>query len=134
MSEKSSAHSGPRPITLRRDKKGALKFNGERIGAATRHQDEQDDNEEWRSYEISARLFKTTGGKYVVGVEVYNRTDEHYEARDGIAEESLESLASRIKGRSTHFEWSAFRWLDDDILGELFESTEIADQFVEQID
>ena len=113
-------------------KKGALKFNGERIGAATRQQRKQADNEEWETYEISARLYKTTGGKYVAGVEVYNRTDERYASRDGAASDSLESLVKKIKDRMPYS--PAFTWMDDDILGELFEKTEIADQFVEHID
>jgi hypothetical protein len=133
MSEKASAPSGPvKWIKFRRDQKGALKFNGERIGAATREQRKQNENEEWETYEISARLYRTTGGKYVAGVEVYNRTDEHYAARDGAASDSLESLVKKMKDRAPYS--PAFSWLDDDILGELFEKTEIADQFVEHID
>ena len=133
MSDKSSAHSGPvRSITLRRDQKGALKFNGQRVGAATRNQKIEDDDGKMTSYEISARLFKTTGGKYVVGVEVYNQTDERYDSRDGAASDSLEDLVVKI----THqvHRHGAFVWLDGDILGELFEETEIAHQFVEHID
>ena len=52
-----------RAITLRRDGKGTLKFKGERIGAATRLHRLQDDHEEWYDLEVSARLFKTSGGK-----------------------------------------------------------------------
>jgi hypothetical protein len=154
MSEKIEGHSGPKPephsgpdvnvreekfpkvsikdvrtITLRRDKKGALRFKGERIGAATRTwEDRRDLNENWISYGISARLFKTTGGKYVAGVEVYNQTDEHYEFRNGTVSDSLEDLAKALNG--TEFQG----WLDNDILGELFEDTEIGDQFVEEIE
>jgi hypothetical protein len=113
-------------ITLRRDKKGALKFKGERIGSAKRNQDiPQEDDGESKSYEISARLFKTAGGKYVLGVEVYNHTDEGYEYRNGFASESLDALAENAREDS---------WLDDDILGELFEDTEISEKFVEHIE
>ena len=76
---KSSAPSGPaRPITLRRDKQGALKFNGERIGAATRTETieahpQYNGWSEDHTMETSARLFKTASGKYVVGIEIYDR-------------------------------------------------------------
>jgi len=101
----------------------------ERIGAATRIEEVQ--ASQWngwdknQTFETSARLFKTSGGKYVAGVEVYNKTEEHYEFRNGVANDSLvEQLRDDpFKG-----------WVDEDILGELFESTEKADQFVEQID
>jgi hypothetical protein len=133
MSEKASTHSGPvRSITLRRDGYGALRFNGERIGAATRDHESEDDDGKKESFEISARLFKTTGGAYVVGVEVYNRTEERYDSRDGINSTSLADLVAQIKHPKRP--GGALGWLDDDILGELFEKTEIADQFVEQID
>ena len=125
MPDKISAQAGPRSFTLRRDKKGALKFNGERLNSATRNHAKEDDLGETKSYEISARLFKTTGGKYVVGVEVYNRTDEEYLWRDALADDSLKDLAPRC---------SFGGWLDDDILGELFEDTDIGDSFMEHID
>src|ERR1700751_1396858 len=96
MTDKTSAQGGPvRSFTLRRDKKGALKFNGERIGSATRNRQVQGDDEQWRDFEVSARLFKTKGGKYVVGVEVYNRTDEEYEYRDALVDDSLKSLGPK---------------------------------------
>jgi hypothetical protein len=123
-----SAHSGSfRSITLRRDSEGALKFNGERIGAATRVSTIVDNDGEETTYSISARLFKTSGGKFVMGVEVYNKTDETYESRFGDVGASLEALLEKIsRGRDS--------WTDDDLLGELFESTEIADKFVEHVD
>ena len=67
----------PKSITFRRDGKGALKFSGERIGSATRENVEGNDE---NRFDIAARLYKTTGGKYVFGVEVYNKTAEHYRA------------------------------------------------------
>jgi hypothetical protein len=133
MPKKEKAPSGSdRLITLRRDKKGALRFNGQRIGAATRNEELVDDDENDGnavSYEISARLFKTAGGKYVAGVEVYNQTEERYAFRDGAASDSLQELASILKETA-----SIRSWLDDDILGELFEDTEIADSFIVHID
>ena len=84
------------------------------------------------SYEISARLFKTIGGKYVAGVEVYNRTRERYVSRDGLAHDTLEALARDLVHAME--QPTGFRWLDDDILGELFEDTELADQFIEEIE
>jgi hypothetical protein len=126
------AQTGPaRSITLRRDGKGALKFNGERIKSATRNKQIDYSNdpqfEEWNTFEISAKLFKTAAGKYVLGVEVYNKTDEVYDKRWGQASDSLKSLAEQVKTDLAY-------WVNDDILGELFEETEIADQFVEHID
>ena len=115
-----------RAITLRRDGKGALKFKGERIGAATRLRQLQDDREEWYDLEISARLFKTSGGKYVVGVEEYDKTNEQYEVRFAEVATTLKELGELLQAKGPG--------VDDDILCELFEKTEIADQFVEQID
>jgi hypothetical protein len=130
MKDKLLARSGPvRSFTIRRDKKGALKFNGERIGSATRtsrtpvEHDPTGQLEE--THEVSAKLFKTTGGKYVVGIESYNKTAEHYDWRDGFVNQSLDALVEAIKAEKIG---------DDDLLGELFENTEIADRFVEQID
>ena len=74
--------------------------------------------------ELSVRLFRTVGGKYVLGYEEYNRTTEEYVSRDGFAAESLPELLEKIKESG----------LDDDILAEVFEDTEIADQFVEIVD
>lgn len=121
---------GPiRSITLRRDGKGALKFNGERIKSASRsyNLDESRDPqiEDLKVYDVSAKLFKTSGGKFVLGIEVYNKTDELYETRWGQASDSLAALAE---------EANQLRWVDDDILGEVFEGTEIGDHFVEHID
>jgi hypothetical protein len=132
-----AAQSGPfKAITLRRDGKGALKFKGERIGDAKRTAKVEDDNNETKSYEISARLYRTATGKHIMGVEVYNRTDECYDSRDGWVKESAAALAQEVKGAEVDRFGSslAANWLDDDILGELFEKTEIADKFVEHID
>jgi hypothetical protein len=119
-------NSSDEKITLRRDQKGPLKFNGERIGTATRTVKIEEFNEEPKSYEVSAQLFRTESGKYIIGVEVYNRTDEEYDSRDGWVSSSLEELAKQIP--------QGWRMLDNDILAEVFEDTEIADQFVERID
>ena len=45
-----------------------------------------------------------------------------------VAADSLETLAGLLRGEPFQ------GWVDDDILGELFEDTEIADQFVEKIE
>jgi hypothetical protein len=128
-----AAQSGSlKAITLRRDGKGALKFKGERIGDAKRNAKVEDDDNETKSYEISARLYKTATGKHIMGVEVYNRTDECYDSRDGWVKESADALAQEVKASAMSS--GAANWLDDDILGELFEKTEIADKFVEHID
>ena len=119
--------SQERGITLRRDGKNALKFKGERIGAASRVYELQDDNSESYRLEISARLFKTPGGKDVVGVEEYEKTNEQYGIRFAEAAATLKELVELLKGPNGPK-------VDDDILGELFEDTEIADQFVERID
>jgi hypothetical protein len=65
----------------------------------------------------------------VFGVEVYNKTAEHYEFRDGIVAATLEDLWTKVDGIDPH----RF-WLDDDILGQVFEATELADRFVESVD
>jgi hypothetical protein len=119
-----------KPITLRRDGKGPLKFTGERIGDANRTRSIEDDSGDLKSYEISTRLYRTPS-KYVVGIEVYNRTDEKYDTRYGWFGASLEELRQEMKQRSSS---GAEAWFDDDILAELFEKTEIANHFVEQID
>ena len=115
----------PKSIVFRRDGKGALKFSGERIGSATRENVGNDENR----FDIAARLYKTVGGKYVFGVEVYNKTAEHYEFRDGAVAATLEDLWTKVDGIDPH----RF-WLDDDILGQVFEATELADRFVESVD
>jgi hypothetical protein len=123
-----SESSKQRAVTLRRDGKGPLKFSGERIGDARRSRELETDNGEPYTLEISARLFKTTGGKYVVGVEEYDKTNEEYGIRFAEAAATLQELVELIRSRV------AGRIVNDDLLGELFEDTEIADQFVEQID
>jgi hypothetical protein len=67
-------------ITLRRDEKSPLKFKGELIGTATRLAVNENDDGVFTE-EISARLFRTSGGKYVVGIECYDKTNEQYEDR-----------------------------------------------------
>jgi hypothetical protein len=132
MPKNKSAQSGPlKSIMLRRDGKGALKFNGERIGSARRSNTinvaDYGQAEDWTTYEVSARLFKTSGGKYVLGIEVYNKTDEEYSTRWGQASDSLDDLAKQAKSEVSN-------WADDDLLGELYEYTEIADQFIVHIE
>src|SRR6516165_9817806 len=113
----------PKSITFRRDDEKALKFSGERIGSATRENVEGDDG---NRYDVAARLYKTTGGKYVFGVEVYDKTAEYYEFRDGVVAATLEDLWTKVDGIDPDR-----LWLDDDILGQVFEATELADRFVE---
>jgi len=132
MAKNKSAQTGPlKSIMLRRDGKGALKFNGERIGSARRSSTinvaDCGQAEDWTTYEVSARLFKTSGGKYVLGIEVYNKTDEEYSTRWGQASDSLDDLARQAKSEVSN-------WADDDLLGELFEDTEISDQFIVHIE
>lgn len=117
----------PRAVTLRRDGKGPLKFKGERIGDASRAYELTADNGEPYTLQLSARLFKTTGGKYVVGVEEYDKTNEQYGVRFAETAVTLQELVELLKAKGPS-------GVDDDILGELFEETEIADQFVEQVD
>jgi hypothetical protein len=66
-------------------------------GAATRTEEIAADSfnnwDENQIFETSARLFKTSGGKYVVGIEVGNKTEDRYEFRNGVVTDSLESLA-----------------------------------------
>ena len=117
-----------KPITLRRDGKGPLKFNGQRIGDATRNSREEQEDGEMKSFVTSARLFKTGGGKYVLGVEVYNQTDECYDSRFGWVSDSLDGLYQEFKSTLLT------GYLNHDLLGEVFEDTELAQQFVEEID
>jgi hypothetical protein len=116
----------PKSITFRRDDEKALKFSGERIGSATRENVEGDDG---NRYDVAARLYKTTGGKYVFGVEVYDKTAEYYEFRDGVVAATLEDLWTKVDGIDPDR-----LWLDDDIFGQVFEATELADRFVEFVD
>jgi len=115
----------PKSITFRRDGKGALRFSGERIGSATRENVGNDENR----FDIAARLYKTVGGKYVFGVEVYDKTAEHHELRDCVVAATLEDLWTKVDGIDPDR-----LWLDDDILGQVFEATELADRFVECVD
>jgi hypothetical protein len=120
-------------VTLRRDKQGPFKFTGERIGAATRtfvRNNNNATNNVDEVCEVSVRLYRTAGGKYVLGVEVYNRTLERFEERDAWLDSSLEALVDQLKPGT----FGAHLWLDTDILAEVFEDTEIADRFVKQIE
>jgi len=131
-------------ITLRRDGKGPLKFSGERMGSATRRFSHSKGDGTYTFYEISARLFRTTGGKYVAGIEVYNRSDEEYVRRSGwIAEvvndqrfteeanraSMLHNLLDEIRDDKT-----VKPYVDSDLLAELFEDTEIGAELVENVD
>jgi hypothetical protein len=78
--------------------------------------------------ETSARLFKTSGGKYVVGIEEYDKTNEQYERRFAEAAASLQELVDALQPLRQR------GVVDDDVLGELFEGTEVGKQFIEQID
>jgi hypothetical protein len=121
------SHDQLRTVTLRRDGKGALKFKGQRIGSAGRVHSELVDYDESRVLEIDARLFKTSGGKYVVEVEEFDKTHGRYGIRFAEAAATLEELVGLLKS-------SKGPNIDYDILGGLFEGTEVADQFVEQVD
>jgi len=122
-------------ITLCRDGNSPLKFNGERIGDATRDIDREDEqSQEMKSYVISSRLYRSSSGKYVLGAEIYNQTDEKYLARDAWKADSLEELAEKVTSDSECQRSGVANWLDKDILAELFKDTEIGDQFVEFVD
>jgi hypothetical protein len=47
---------------------------------------------------VSVRLFKTTAGRFVIAVAVFNWSDERWAARDGLVRDSLESLARETCG------------------------------------
>jgi uncharacterized protein YhdP len=128
MKTQSTPAGSIRSITLRRDGKGALKFNGERIGSASRTNQIETDKGEDITLETSARLFKTSGGKYVVGIEEYDKTNEQYERRFAEAAASLQELVDALQPLRQR------GVVDDDVLGELFEGTEVGEQFIEQID
>jgi hypothetical protein len=136
-------------ITLRRDGKKPLRFDGERIGDAKRRfsrvspipQEAASGLEV--SYEISARLFKANQ-TYIAGIEVYNRSAQEYVLRRGWSvgidvldkntvetnrrRKVLEDLVKQIRDDD-----SLKSYVDDDLLAELFEDTEIGEDFVEQI-
>ena len=115
-------------VTLRRDLKGPLKFSGIRIGSASRTWDDNGENGELlpKHIEMSFRLFVTASSQYVYGGEAYNRTDEEYRWREAYKADSLQELAEILKTEAG---------LDDkDVLAELFEDTEIGDQFVEHVE
>jgi hypothetical protein len=134
MTNESKSPSGAKAFTLRRNGESPLKFNGERIGSATRTEKTEDDDGEEITVETSARLFKTTGGKYVAGVEEYDKTNEEYLFRWAEVSPTLEDLAKLMSGRVSVGNYIQAQLVDADILAELFEDTEIADQFVEHID
>src|ERR1700741_103552 len=96
MPNKSGPLPGPsKTITFRRDGKGALKFSGQRIGSAVRVKWRYDDEDNAYENEIAVRLYKTTGGKYVLGFEVYNKTEEHYVCRDAEVAATLDELLAK---------------------------------------
>ena len=64
------------------------------------------DSEQDTKSEISARLFRTAGGKYVAGAESYNGTTEEYEWRAALKAESKVA-----KGVATNC-WSPRAWMD----------------------
>jgi hypothetical protein len=80
---------------------------------------------EFASWETKARLFRTAGGKFVAGAEIYNRTKEQYEARAAVKADSLAELVEKVRQTSC---------LDDDELAELFQHTEVADSLVEKVE
>ena len=68
---------------------------------------------------------KRPAARYVIGVEEYDKTNEQYGIRFAEVAATLQELVELLRKGPN---------IDDDILGELFEETEIADQFVEQIE
>ena len=70
---------------------------------------------------------RRAAGSYIVGIEEYDKTNEQYGIRFAEAAATLQELVELLKGPQGPN-------VDDDILGELFEKTEVADQFVEQVE
>jgi hypothetical protein len=113
-----------RAVLLRRDGKAPLKFNGVKLGGAFRSYPEANDNGD--TFETTAKLFRTAGGKFVIGVEEYNRTTEQYVHRYAEKADSLGELVAALKLFDRDF--------DPDLLAELFGNTEIADSLVETVE
>jgi hypothetical protein len=97
-----------------------LRFKGERIGYATRARWNCDGCED--ELKITASLYKTEGGKVVVGFETYYETEKRFDSREAYVSDTLEELAEQLYG-----------W-DYDILATLFQHTEVGDKFVEEVD
>jgi hypothetical protein len=114
-------------VTLRRDGLSPLRFNGEKIGSLSHTAPDPNANplEEADVWETKARLFRTAGGKFVAGAEIYNRTKEQYEARAAVKADSLAELVEKVRQTSC---------LNDDELAELFQHTEVADSLVEKVE
>ena len=85
-----------------------------------------------RSYTISARLFKTSDDEYVVGIVVYNNTDQEYESRDAFINKSLNKLGDELNEEFCRGN-RVLAWVGDDLLGELFKDTKMASRYVDQI-
>jgi hypothetical protein len=133
MTLNNSAQDGPiHSIRLSRDGKAALTFNGECIGSATRTDELRGDDDKMRSYTISARLFKTSDDEYVVGIVVYNNTDQEYESRDAFINKSLNKLGDELNEEFCRGN-RVLAWVGDDLLGELFKDTKMASRYVDQI-
>jgi hypothetical protein len=114
-----------RAVLLRRDGAAPLKFNGVKIGSASRsYSYYNNETNQHEISEISARLFQTAGGKFIAGIEDYNRTTSQYDSRIALKADSLAELVEAIKPKLNN----------DDLLAELFESTEIADSLAETVE
>ena len=84
-------------------------------------QDANDDND---TIETTARLFQTSGGKFIVGVEDYNRTTEQYAERYAFKADTLAELVEVLR----------LPLNDPDLLAELFDKTEVADSLTETVE
>ena len=115
-----------RPVILRRDGLKPFRFQGEKIGGVSRSVIAKGNDNVERLFETSARLYNTSHGQVVVGVAVYNRTDEGHEVREAFKADSLPKLVETLKAKSSA--------LDDDMLAELFEDTEVEDLLVEDVE
>ncbi len=115
-------------ITLRRDEKRPLKFNGETLRTAIRKFAFEDDDGTKQAYEHEATLYRTETGKYVLEFTIYDETNEKWNCRYGWANADLKALVSEALQEAGN------GFLDNDILAEVFEDTELGEQFVEQID
>src|SRR5215470_19790381 len=109
-----------RAVTLQRDGQLPLCFSGEKIGSASRSYWFPDEHDDIYRCEVKGRLFRTIGGRYVVGIEKYNRDRKDYEKQAVYHDDCLEGLVETLRAAS----------IKDDLIAELFCHTEIADQLV----
>ncbi len=86
-------------ITLRRDEKRPLKFNGETLRTAIRKFAFEDDDGTKQAYEHEATLYRTETGKYVLEFTIYDETNEKWNCRYGWANADLKALREWFLGQ-----------------------------------